>query len=104
MATSSEWAERVGAWRASGLTAKGYCAGREFSAGTLHFWSSKLKRGRKVESPVKLARVVRVRESEPRHGVALVVELHDARILVPRDVDAPTLTRVVAALREASAP
>ncbi len=103
MATSSEWAERVAAWRASGLTAKAYCAGREFSAGTLHFWSSKLRRGRKVQSPVKLARVVRLRDSEPRHGVALVVELRDARILVPSDVDAAMLARVVGALREASA-
>lgn len=104
MATSSEWAERVAAWRASGLTAKAYCVGREFSAGTLHFWSSKLKHGPKVQGRVKLARVVRARGSESGHGVALVVELRDARILVPTDVHAATLTRVVAALREASAP
>jgi hypothetical protein len=104
MANSTEWTERVVAWRASGLTAKAYCAGREFSAGALHFWSSKLNRGRKTHQPVKLARVVRAREGKPGHGVALVVELRDARILVPSDVDGATLTRLVAALREASAP
>jgi hypothetical protein len=104
MANSTEWTERVAAWRASGLTAKAYCAGREFSAGALHFWSSKLNRERKAHRPVKLARVVRAHGSEQGHGVALVVELHGARIVVPIGVDGATLTRVVTALREANAP
>jgi hypothetical protein len=86
------------------MTAKAYCAGREFSAGTLHFWSSKLKGEGKVQGPVKLARVVRVQEPEARYRIALVVELCDAKVLVPGDVDGATLARVVAALREASAP
>jgi transposase-like protein len=44
-----EWRKRVERWKDSGLTAKQFAADMGINAGTLQFWSCKLKRGdRKV--------------------------------------------------------
>lgn len=84
MTKAHEWAARVEAWRASGLSAAKYCAGREYSASALLWWSSKLRRkgatavsGAKAE--VHLARVVRAATSEQTVRT-LVVQVGGARV------------------------
>lgn len=42
------WLARVRAWRESGLSAKDYCPGKDFSAGALLSWSSRLGRAGKI--------------------------------------------------------
>ena len=42
MADTTTWRKRVATWRASGLSASEFCKGREFPAGTLYWWSSRL--------------------------------------------------------------
>jgi hypothetical protein len=42
MADIEVWKKRVEDWRASGQSAGEYCKGQEFTAGTLHRWSSRL--------------------------------------------------------------
>lgn len=44
MADRETWAKRVEAWRASGLTAVQYSAGRGYAPGTLRWWASRLDR------------------------------------------------------------
>ena len=46
--TEQRWRERVGAWRASGLTAAAFASGEAFSASTLRWWSSRLGRAPSV--------------------------------------------------------
>lgn len=57
MADRETWAKRVASWRASGLTAAEYSAGRGFAPSTLRFWASRLGRERR--------QVVRVVRAEP---------------------------------------
>jgi hypothetical protein len=70
-----QWAKRVAAWRRSGLTSEAFSRRRDFSAGGLRYWASRLRkptalqtgrsdRSKRVSRPrVRLARVVR--ESRP---------------------------------------
>ena len=103
-----QWAERVAAWRASGLTSTAYSAGREFSAGGLRHWAYLLKkRGAKAGVGTGLAapsvRLVRVKPAvaltpgtaAPSAGAPLMIELGGARIAVPAGVDVPTLRTVI---------
>src|SRR5208337_5139988 len=103
------WAKRVAEWKASGLTSEQYCAGRDFTAGGLRHWSHRLGKtvGREVATPaVRLARVVRrqrtatpvERVAEPTGDVRLVVEVGEARVVVPRGFDAVTLGAVLEVL------
>lgn len=83
------------------MTAKAYCAGRDFTTGSLHFWSSKLRKGALPDrgGEVRLARVVRVSATPRAASCSLIVEVADARVHVPSDVDTELLARVVAVLR-----
>lgn len=112
MANASEWGKRVAAWRASGLTAEQFCAGREYSAKSLWHWSSRLGRAgdkgvaprpgrRRSRTPevVPVARLVRAGEASSLGSV--VVELNGARIEVQGAVPATTLQAVFEALRDA---
>jgi hypothetical protein len=113
-ATEQKWAERVQAWRESGLTAREFSTGRDFSAGGLRHWAYRLKRGgtaasaastpattprRKVPQGVRVARVERI--SAPT-SATLMVEIGPARLHVPARVDRPTLRATIAALVEAT--
>jgi len=68
--SASEWAERIAEWRASGKSAAAFCETREYSAKSLQWWSSQLKRRGQLaassEPQVKLARVVRGVHANPR--------------------------------------
>lgn len=44
MANAATWKRRLAEWRASGLTAAEFAAGREYAASTLTWWSWRLRR------------------------------------------------------------
>ena len=103
--TEQRWSERVSAWRASGLTAPQFCAGRDFTPGGLRHWAHVLKkRGlapRPPASAVRLVRVDRVATASvpaPEDDAALTVELGPARVRVPRGADRATVEVVLGAL------
>ena len=47
-ARRDEWAERVGRWRRSGLTAKEFARSAGINSGTLTYWACRLGRERRV--------------------------------------------------------
>ena len=113
MANAAEWTERVAAWRASGLTADQFCAGRDFACRTLLRWSSEL--GRSAAGPtirlaraeavpkkpeIALARVVRTRPTVEIPGAAIVIVVDGARVEVGRGASREVLTMVLDALAE----
>lgn len=105
--SASEWAERVVAWRASGQSAVAFCEQQEYSAKSLQWWSSQLKRRGRLaassEPQVKLARVVRGRGDTPSLAQSIVVSVGEARVEVPAGADRATLELVLGALCEAQA-
>jgi transposase len=103
MSDVETWKQRVAEWRASGLKAEEFCAGRGYSKGALYEWSSKLRRARPAKPPegVKLARVVRQRLGEgvdPSWGAAVSIELQGARVVVAPGADRATLAVVLEVL------
>jgi len=97
MATASEWAEHVAAWRASGKSSREFCVGRGYSAHALLAWSSRL--GRRARSrpqkTVPLARVVvEKRRETPQRGAAVVVQVGGARVEIMAGTDRTTLATV----------
>jgi len=117
MAKAAEWARRVAAWRVSGRTSTQFAEGQDFSAGSLRYWSSRLRRTAKQpianvavkgEKRVALARVVVAsRPSETRalehvaEPAALVVEVGAAKVCVRPGFDASLLRAVLTTLQEA---
>ena len=102
MATASEWAERVAAWRASGKVAREFCVGREYSANALLTWSSRLGRRARPGSQktVPFGRVVGEKPREtPQRGAAVVVQVGGARFEVTAGTDRTTLATVFDVLR-----
>ena len=49
----TEWAERVGQWRRSGLTAKEFAHSVGVNVGTLTYWAWRLGRERRVAGQVR---------------------------------------------------
>ena len=100
--TESKWAERVRAWRSSGLSAPEYVQGRGFKETTLRWWASRLGRGRstgQLATPstamVRMARVTTV----ARPSVAsLMVRVGAAQVEVRAGVDRGLLRDLVDAL------
>jgi hypothetical protein len=111
-----QWAERVTAWRKSGLSSEEFSRGQEFTAGGLRYWASRVRRatassgasGQSAEtriaaatSPrVRLARVVRRREPTRAAPAApqatgLTVEVGRARISVGQHFDRDTLAAIL---------
>ena len=98
--TATKWRQRVAGWRASGETAETYSTGRGFTAGSLRYWASRLRREDAIAGPVvRLAQVVGTpstqRDEAPRGAV--VIELRDARaqIRVASDTDRAVLAMVL---------
>jgi hypothetical protein len=114
MANATEWARRVAAWRASGMTAEQFCADKGYSVKSLWGWSSRLSRtaGRtatKAGASVPLAKVVSAESVSPRARRSagpddsdgrILLEIGGARIEVQGRVDASALRTVVDVLRE----
>jgi transposase len=105
--SASEWAERIAEWRASGKSAAAFCEMREYSAKSLQWWSSQLKRRGQLaassEAQVKLARVMRDRRDTRSSAQSIVVLVGEARVEVPAGADRATLDLVFGVLREAQA-
>ena len=128
MANAADWAERVAEWRASGVTAAQFCAGRDYAARTLLRWSSELRVTPTIElarvepdaakrPEIRLARVVRARgpttlpptRTPPMlrapvviPGAAIVVVVDGARVEVGRGASREVLSMVLDALAERS--
>jgi hypothetical protein len=100
-------AERVAEWRASGLSAVKFSAGRDFTAHRLWDWASKIRKVEEARTPgiarttmgrMRLARVVRVPRlatEATAAGVGLTVEVFGARVGVPPGFDRATLAAVL---------
>ena len=100
MANETTWSKRVAAWRASGLTAPEFCAGRDFAVGTLRVWACRLeraqRRGAGAAAPVSEMRLVRVlRAAPPSPGTGVSIEVAGARIAVEAGFDEATLAAVL---------
>jgi hypothetical protein len=103
------WQARMAEWRASGKTAEEFSTDQDFAAGTLLWWSSRLRRDTRTRSAtprIRVARMVRSSDSPgsvvpPRRAGGVVIELHDvrARVLVEAGVDPATLGTVLAVMR-----
>jgi hypothetical protein len=91
------WKKRVASWRASGKTAKAFSAGREWSAGTLLWWSSRL-RHEKPAPVVRMAQLIRPSPDWTRGRGAIVVERLDGgiRVIIEHDADRETVATVLA--------
>lgn len=104
MANASEWAERVAAWRASGLKASTFCADKDYSSKSLWHWSSRLNRERKASREAGRVPLARVVSDLPRPAPAstIVIELSGARVHVSSGVDATSLQQALEAVRAAA--
>ena len=75
------WKKRVASWRASGKTAKAFSAGRGWSAGTLLWWSSRLRH--EMTAPVvRVAHLIRSSADRTQGGGTIVIEQLDTRARV----------------------
>jgi hypothetical protein len=95
--TESIWAERVAAWRASGLAAPAFCKGKDFTPSGLRYWGSRLRKAEQ-EPPkpeVRLARVVRAAPAPAQEETPILIELGNARLGIRRGFDAETLRAVL---------
>jgi hypothetical protein len=95
--TETKWAERVAGWRASGQTAPVFCKGKDFSAGGLRYWASKLGKAEQggTRAEVRLARVVRGARPGVVAETPILIEVGDARLGVRRGFDPATLRAVL---------
>jgi hypothetical protein len=112
MADAEAWSKRVAEWRASGLTAKEFCAKHDLPVSGLRNWTYRVRAAEKTSEPSAVRLVpVTVRPADapvsaPRvepAKLALTVELGAARIVVPAGVDRATLEMVLDALAEHAA-
>lgn len=69
MTKAAVWAKRIAEWRESGLGAAEFCMGREYSAKTLWYWSSKLGRASREAQPSRSA--VQLVRMDARSAVAM---------------------------------
>jgi hypothetical protein len=108
MADAEAWSKRVAEWRASGLTAKEYCAKHDLRLSVLRYWTYRLRAAQASDAEaVKLVPVtVKPEDASPpapateRLKPVLTVELGAARIVVPTGVDRATLKVVLDVLDE----
>jgi len=106
MANEATWKQRVASWRASGLTAREFCEGRDFAVGTLRWWACRLERGpRRVGSAMPLARVVPATRppTAVRSGSGVSIEVAGARIAVEAGFDQATLASVLEVMTQGEA-
>lgn len=92
--------QAVAEWRASGLTADEFAARRGIPPNTLRYWAYRQKKPEPVVRSVELVRVERgAVPTSVQGGGSIVVELAEARVIVPPGTDAATLRVVLDALR-----
>jgi hypothetical protein len=93
MGTEAKWEARVDGWRRSGLSATAYSKGKDFTAGGLRYWASRLGRvehERGGKGPVRLARLVRT-DAGADLDTPIVLEVGGVRVGVRRGFDRDTL-------------
>lgn len=99
MTNEAKWAMRVAGWKASGLSAPAFAAGKDFSASGLRYWANHLSRKQAAEgSEVRIARVVTsggMVESE----TPVILEVDGARVALRRGFDRAVLADVLTALK-----
>ena len=108
MADEEEWARQIAEWRASGLTAKEFCAGCDFTVTALYGQSSRRGRARDASrgGQVRLGRVrLRPRgasktEDVDREPPVVMLEVEGGRVFVTAGVERATLCTVLGALEE----
>jgi hypothetical protein len=103
MSNESEWPARVSAWRASGKSAPEFCADKDYSATTLYWWASRLKREgqpRPGHKPIRLARVVRKAADEASKHATIILQIGPARLEIGRGADQTTLSNILLALAD----
>lgn len=102
MASRAEWSRRVLSWKASGLTAAEFAASRGWSPATLRWWASRLNRQAPATIAVPFARLVAtsptVGDSTDREPPPIVVELRQARVLLPGGFDRDDFAAVIGLL------
>jgi hypothetical protein len=100
-ATQEKWAARVEAWRHSGLSARAFSEGKEFTANGLHYWASRLRRtesATQAKPKVRLARVVPIPAAaavEREVDTPIVVEVAGVRVGLRRGFDRAALVTVL---------
>jgi hypothetical protein len=105
MTKAVDWAERVRAWRRSGVSSTEFARGQEFTGRALLWWSSHFGRHgypkvvRGDSHGVRLARVVRGPSMTSISSSTVVVELAGARVLVSAGAEPATVSMVLGALR-----
>jgi hypothetical protein len=107
--TEEKWSARVEGWRSSGLTARAFCEGKEFTASGLRHWASRLGRvepRRRERAQVRVARVVRPVAQpavEREVDTPIVLELAGARVGLRRGFDRDALVTVLDVLADRGA-
>jgi hypothetical protein len=91
-----KWAAHVQRWRASGLTAGEFARRVGINAGTLRWWSSRLKRAplegtKAAMSPLTFVEVTRAVQSDPIE----VVLPSGVRLRIPPDFEAAAVERLL---------
>jgi hypothetical protein len=102
MTTEAKWSARVDAWRGSGLSARDFCEGKEYTASGLRYWSSRLGRvqeERKAQADaapkeVRIARLVRTSVAAEAE-TPIVIEMGGARVGVRRGFDRGALRAIL---------
>ncbi len=101
------WAERVRAWKASGLSADEFTEGREFTGRMLRWWAGEFLRRTKAKAkagaPIAMARVVAPGEAitdAPATSGALDVVVGRYHVTVRRGFDEAVLRDVLRVLAE----
>jgi hypothetical protein len=96
------WAQRVTEWKASGLSSRAFCDGKDFSQGGLRYWAHRIAHESESKVPeLRVARVRRVRKAKEdgEFGpAAVVLVVGPARVEVRSGFDAATLAGVVEVL------
>lgn len=106
-ATREVWAERVRAWRASGLDAEAFAAGKGYAGVTLTQRAREL--GRDGPERVRLRRVVRTptpspaslrSAAAPSASASVLLRIGGAELVVGPGFDAALVRSIVRCLRE----
>lgn len=101
MSDESKWSAHVSAWRASGLGAAAFCAGKGITASGLRYWAGRFKDAPAAPAEIRLARVVRPgAATEPEEPV--LIEAGGIRIAVRSGFDRGVLRDVLIILRESA--
>ncbi|MCA9535822.1 MAG: hypothetical protein KC593_19185 [Myxococcales bacterium] len=104
-----EWPDHVRAWRASGETARAYCAKHGLNLHTMWSWSARMQDEKRASSKVAKSgaelRMALVRPTRPvetivtvARGTGVRLSVGAVRVEVERGFDEETLSRVLAVL------